>query len=266
MKCQGCGLLQLSPIPSIKEDKEFYDENRQSKNIGEPRNLTTIKQNSLADSKRRMEMVRLYLKKNDTILDIGSGYGFFLEEMRNCGYNVTGIEISKERRQISSRITSAKVLNVDLNEKEISLPKFDCITLFHVLEHIREPILFLKIIKKYLAKNGKLIIEVPNADDILLDASKKYKDFYWQRAHLAYFATGTLKQVVRKAGFSVIDTFYIQRYGIENFMNWLISGKPQLKSPEFQTKSVYKWLEDYYKKYLCKMGKSDTLIVIIKPK
>lgn len=266
LKCQNCGLLQLDPLPSIDEDKEFYDQNRQSKNIGEPLDLTIIRKNSLFDTKRRAEMASFYLKKNNTILDIGSGYGFFLEEMRNRGYNVTGIEISKEKRQISSKVTSARVLNINLHEKRINLPRFACITLFHVLEHIREPILFLKIIKKHLTKNGKLIIEVPNAHDMFLDNCKKYRDFYWQRAHLFYFNAQTLKELAKKAGFSPVDIFYIHRYSIENFMNWFILGKPQIVSPKFRTKSTYKWLEDYYKKYLCKIGKSDTLILAAKAK
>jgi len=266
VKCQKCQLLQLFPMPSIKEDKEFYDENRQSKNIGEPHDLKIMRENSLADTKRRARLILKEVPKGKEVLDIGSGYGFFLEEMRNCGYNVTGIEISKEKRQISSKVTRAEVLNVNLYEKGINLPRFDCITLFHVLEHIREPILLLKIIKKHLTKNGKLIIEVPNADDMLLDNCKEYRDFYWQRAHLSYFKAKTLKKAVKKSGFSIVDISYIQRYSIENFMNWFLLGKPQIEKPTFQTKGLYKWLEDYYKEYLCQAGKADTLILIARPK
>jgi 2-polyprenyl-3-methyl-5-hydroxy-6-metoxy-1,4-benzoquinol methylase len=210
-------------------------------------------------------MVSSLVKKNQTILDVGSGYGFFLREMSGLGYKITGIEISQERRKISARVTKTKVLDIDLLEDTAGLPKFDCLTLFHSLEHILDPVSFLKILKKHLNRNGKLIIEVPNADDLLLGASEGYRNFYWQRAHLFYFNAKTLKKIIQKAGLSIIGLSYVQRYSLENFMNWFILGQPQLQKPVFQTRSEYQWLEDYYKKYLSKTGKSDTLILIAKP-
>lgn len=266
VKCQNCGLLQLSPMPSTEENEHFYDRNLQAKNIKAPSNLKIIRKNSLNDTERRAKMVSGYIKKTQTLLDIGSGYGFFLQEMSNQGYKIAGIEASKEIRRASAKITGAKVLDINLLKDNNTLPKFDCITLFHVLEHINNPVLFLKIIKKYLNNNGKLIIEVPNSSDMLLEACEKYRDFYWQRAHLFYFNAKTLKKVVEKAGFSIISTSYVQRYGIENFTNWLALGKPQIGKPVFQTSGIFKWLEDCYKKYLSKVAKSDTLILITKSK
>jgi len=264
VKCRNCGLFQLSPMPSVKEDKEFYDKNQQAKNIKAPTNLNAIRKNSLYDTKRRADMVSRYVRKNQTILDFASGYGFFLQEMKRRGYRVTGIEISKERREASARVTKAKVLKINLLENDADLPTFDCITLFFALEHVNDPIPFLKIIRRHLKKKGRLILEVPNTDDILIAACEGYRNFYWQRAHLLYFNARTLKKAVRKAGFSIVDAFYIQRYSIENFMNWFITGKPQIKTPVFQTEGEYRWLEDYYKEQLTKKGKADTLILAAK--
>lgn len=266
VKCKNCGLLQLSPRPSINEDGEFYDQNCQSKNIGEPTSLKSMKKNSLDDTYRRADLVSEYISSSHNLLDIGSGYGFFLQEMHKRGYNITGIEISKEKRKISSRVSNVKVLDVNLIDDNKELPTFDCITLFHVLEHISDPIHFLKVIKKHLGSDGKLIIEVPNIDDMLLWECEEYRNFYWQRAHLFYFNAKTLKEVVKESNFLTVDISYVQRYSLENFMNWFIVGKPQIMRPVFQTGDTYKWLEDYYKDYICKKGKSDTLILIATPK
>lgn len=265
VKCKNCGLLQLFPLPTAEEDKKFYDQNRQVKNIKAPTNLSVIKRNSLDDTKRRVKMASSYVKKNQTVLDFASGYGFFVQEMKNLGYKAAGVEISAERRKASAKVTKAEIFNLNLLQDDTALPKFDCITLFHVLEHISAPVSFLKILKRHLNKNGKIIIEVPNADDMLLWSCQGYRDFYWQRAHLFYFNVKTLKKIIQKAGLSIVDISYVQRYGLENFMNWFISGQPQLQKPLFQTKSEYKWLEDYYKKCLSKTGKTDTLILIAKP-
>lgn len=266
MACKKCGLLQLFPMPSAEEDRKFYNSDRQAKNIKEPSNLRIMLQNFSADTLRRADMLQKIIKKNQNILDVGSGYGFFLEEMRHRGYEISGIEVSEERREVSSKITKAKVFDINLIDQNKILPKFDCVTLFHVLEHVKEPVKFLKIIKEHINKNGKLIIEVPNADDILLKNCKGYDDFYWQRAHLLYLNKKILEKIIKKAGYSAEKIFYIQRYGIKNLMNWLVTGKPQIETPVFHTTGDYLWLEDCYKKHLSKTGKSDTLIFIVHPK
>ena len=71
VECEKCHLLQLFPVPSIKEDKEFYDENRQSKNIGELQDLKIMRENSLADTKRRAELISKEVTKGKKVLDIG---------------------------------------------------------------------------------------------------------------------------------------------------------------------------------------------------
>ena len=177
LECRGCGLMQLSPRPSINEDENFYDSNCQSKNIKDPTDLKSIISNSLHDTNRRAELVSKYIKNSDNMLDIGSGYGCFLQEMSIRGYNITGIEISKEKRKISSKVSNIKVMDINLNEDNKDLPVFDCITLFYVLEHIIDPIQFLKVIKKHLNNIGKLIIEVPNVDGMILNECRQYKDF-----------------------------------------------------------------------------------------
>lgn len=270
VKCKKCGFTQLYPLPSFSEEKEFYDRNLQSKNISSPDDLETIRLNSRYDTIRRADFVSNYCSFKDHILEIGSGDGFFLQEMEERGYDVMGLEVSKERRKTSKMVAKAKVLDInlmgELTTKE-DLRKFDCVTLFHVLEHTLNPIFFLKTIKnKFIKKNGNIIIEVPNLKDLLISENKKYREFYWQRAHLFYFNDRTLTKIVEKAGFSVKKIYYIQRYGLENFMHWLMFGKPQISKPSFQTQGAYRWLEDYYKNYLCDVGKSDTIIIVAKPK
>jgi len=264
VKCNKCHLIQLSPLPSIEDDKKFYNKNRQSKNIGGPIDIKVIKKNSADDTARRADFVSQSISKNSTIIDIGSGYGFFINEMDKRGFNIIGVEISKQRREISRKVTTVRVLDTDIYKSKSLLEnkKVDCITLFHVLEHISNPIKFLKTLRMYLKQNGKAIIEVPNVNDLMLKSNKAYYDFYWQRAHLLYFSSDTLIKIIKKAGFPKYKVCFKQRYGIENFMNWHIHNKPQIDKPSYHTIGNYKWLEDFYKNYLINSGKADTLIVV----
>ena len=154
LKCKKCKHVQLFPIPTSQEDKKFYDENLQDKNINY---FGTIKENrkkSLDDTTRRANAVKKIVPKHGKILEIGSGHGFFLEAMKKLNYDIIGIEVSNEKRKLSKRVTNAKILNVNLNYEIPNISNYDAVVLFHVLEHISNPVNFLKRIKK--AKLGKI--------------------------------------------------------------------------------------------------------------
>mgnify|MGYP003802959663 CR=1 FL=1 len=261
LKCKNCGHIQIYPIPTLAEEQFFYDNNKQEKNLGIDFNLTQIRKKSMADTNRRTLFVTKLARKSGKILEIGSGYGLFFESMEKLGYNITGIEISKQRRKISRRITNAKILDINIVKDTLNFPKLDMIILFHVLEHIIEPVTFLKKLKKLLKSNGKIIVEVPNYDDHQLDSNKSYRNFYWQRAHIHYFTPKILRMVLHKAGFTV-NIKGIQRYSIENFMNWKLTGKPQLENPTFSLPDEYRWIDSFYKNKIEKLLKSDTIIAI----
>ncbi len=264
VRCRRCSLVQISPLPTQEEDAAFYDTDRQSKNVRFPTRLGEIKKKLRVDTDRRAAFVSKLLPKRGRLLDVGSGYGFFLDAMRRKGFKVTGLEISSERRAQSRRVTKTPLITTNLLEESLSTPPVDGITLFHVLEHIREPVAFLKRIKPALKRGGTFIVEVPNVDDALLAANRAYADFYWQRAHVAYYSAKTLADVLRRAGFTKPKITFHQRYGLENFMHWQMHGTPQRGPASHETDGPYAWLERLYKKELESSGRADTLLACVR--
>lgn len=260
-KCKKCKHIQLFPIPSLTEEKNFYDNNLQDKNINFFGGIKENRIKSLEDTLRRVEFIKKQIPKNGKILEIGSGHGFFLEQMEKLNYKITGIEISSEKRKMAKRITNAKILSIDLINHEIDIKNFDMIVMFHVLEHLSKPSEFLKKISLLLKSKGKIILEVPNSNDFQLSINPDYKKFYWQRAHLHYFNPKTLNLVIKKAGLNS-KIIGIQRYSIENMFNWKFTKKPQLYKPTFELSATTKWIDDFYKYKLEKDLKSDTIIAI----
>jgi len=265
VECTRCHLVQLTPVPRVAADQKFYDEGLQAKNIGLSLHITNLKRKQLPDVKRRAEWVMPHCKPGAKVLDIGSGYGFFVEELRKRGLKPTGMEISKTSRAIAKKVTSVNILNINLI-KDSFHRAYDVITMFHVLEHISEPVKFLIKVRTLLSTRGKLFVEVPNRDDLMLKHSRAYRDFYWQRAHISYFNENTLLMVMRKSGFKTIRVSMAQRYGIENCMTWLIAGKPQLERPSLSVRGAtaqhYGWLEKFYKDSLVKTKKADTILAV----
>ena len=267
VECEYCQHQQLDPLPSIEKDQEFYDNDLQAKPLYKNLDIQVLRKKATQDIKRRINFLRNIIDKESPILEVGTGYGLFMEQIEREGYNIQGIEISKSRRSIANSLCKSKIYNYNLLTDAISdeiKSKYHVVMLFQVLEHISEPVAFIIILKELLCNNGLLILEIPNLNDHLLNFCDKYKDFYYQRAHVSYFTPKTIDLLLRNTGFKDIKIFGIQRYSLDNLMNWLIKGGPQVSQPSYKVREELQWLDTYYRNHLSNELKTDTLMVIAK--
>ena len=115
--------------------------------------------------------------------------------------------------------------------------------------------------KKFLKKNGKLIIEVPNANNILfLSSLKEYKELSFCRKHLIIFSEKVLKEFLNYTGFKVKKIIYSQRYNFDNHLHWFINKRPNGHNELKNVSS--KILKKHYEKLLIKLKLTDTLIAV----
>jgi len=243
VRCLNCSLVYLSPVMSEQLNNEFYSNNAQEEFITK----AGISIDQDVDTKRRVEYVEKQ-SNHGVILDIGCGNSNFISSFDGA----TGIDISESRIK--------KSLDAGLNVGVCSVfdykKRADTVTLFHVLEHIIEPIEFLNRIKSVLCDDGQLIIEVPVKDDILVNLPS-YKKFYYQLAHCTYFTQRTLCGLINKCGFSVCKIKRIQRYSLDNHLHWLIFGKPgKIKIPKI--------FNVVYSRIIKTIGLNDTVTVVCK--
>jgi SAM-dependent methyltransferase len=222
-RCKRCGLVFLWPRPNREDLDEYY--------LGAYRgdyDETPVEERHRGDlDEARVRVRRLLplLRPESKLFEVGCGSGAFLDAVIPYVGEVAGVE-----PDMPSRDWIVKVLRVSVGERVDAFRKgkeaFDFVVLFHVLEHITDPIDFLRGLKHLLKPTGKLIIEVPNVDDALVSVyeTRAYVRFYYQKAHLYYFSPDTLAQVIEKAGFSV-DVKGIQRYDLSNHIRWMLTGK-----------------------------------------
>jgi len=140
------------------------------------------------------------------LLDYGSGTGYFPDFMQRKGYSVRGIEIDAEARAYGN-----EKFGIDVHAPEalfdlLQPNSFDVITLWHVLEHLYEPKKYLSRFHELLAKDGKLIIAVPNHTS--KDARAYASDWaaYDVPRHLWHFSPATMRKMVGQSGFRVVET------------------------------------------------------------
>lgn len=262
-RCLTCGHLQLFRLPTMEEETEFYRIDNQARTqTGKPE-MELWRQKTALDTVRRIAWVRSLSSDPCSILDIGCGYGFFVDGLTQLTYQALGIDINEERLELARSTLQGKFLNAQIDEVFIAKHQksYDIVTVFHVLEHLRQPVAFLRDCTSLLAPGGYLLIEVPNANDALVTENKAYRAFYWQRAHLSYFDATRLELGLRRAGLRKFDIRGIQRYGLRNLIHWLDEGRPQLFSPSFETSEpILNRLEQLYRADRERALTCDTLI------
>lgn len=263
VRCGACGHCQISPLPDAEAEQEFYDSDRQTKNLDERIDLAALCRKKAHDTARRVRFLQERgFKPGASLLDVGSGYGIFLAEAWRRGYLAVGVEISEERRKKAATLTQAPILNVNLMENAQELGSFNVITLFHVVEHLIRPRPLLSRLTGHLSAGGALLVEVPNLDDRMAKLCPRYRRFLWQRAHVSYFNPRGLRKVLEQSGYRRVEIYGLQRYGIGNMLHWIFRGIPQIRDPSFETEGIGRWLERGTKRWLERGLHSDTLMAV----
>ena len=116
-----------------------------------------------------------FMKQNSNILDFGCGTGELLE-MINTKKKV-GIEINPYSILM---LKKKKIVHYE-NLNQLKNKKFDLIFALSVLDHLENPFEILKNFKKYLKKNGKLILIVrqDSFNQNLLNSKYKENLYTW---------------------------------------------------------------------------------------
>ncbi|EAH9101891.1 class I SAM-dependent methyltransferase, partial [Campylobacter jejuni] len=111
-----------------------------------------------------------------------------------------------------------------------------------------------------LKKNGKIIIETPNANDALLDIykNKGFSNFTYQKCMLYHFNKYSLYQIARKSSLDIDFIKHIQRYPLSNTLYWLNNNLP---AGQKYWGSIIdnKNLQNAYEATLASIGATDTL-------
>lgn len=137
---------------------------------------------------------------------------------------------------------------------------YDLITAFHVLEHLPDPREILKQLGGLLKPDGRMVVEVPSANDALLTLynCEAFQRFTYWSQHLYLFTASTLTTLIKQEGLKVISVQHYQRYPLSNHLYWLSQDKPggHMQWSFLDTAEV----NHAYAQSLASIGKTDTLI------
>ena len=193
-KCRKCGLVYVYPQPSKDEISSHYSVRYNP--------LPVPSNNNFNKSKGMLQTVEEKIQKG-RLLDVGCSYGFFLNTARNNGWEVKGVEIAKGPAQYAMNLNIA-IVEKELIDADFSEGEFDVITMWHVLEHFRDPFTNLLVANNILKKKGFLFLTTPNINSLVAKLCGKYWSWLDPPTHLYYYSSKTIVKLLEKAGFNCL--------------------------------------------------------------
>lgn len=201
----------------------------------------------------------MWLEKK--IADFGCGSGDFLKLVNPFCESVIGIELQQNYVDDLNAvgITCTNTL------ESVDDDSLDVIVSFHVIEHLPNPLDTLELLKRKIVSGGYVLIEVPHANDFLLNAvaCDEFKQFTLWSQHLVLHTRDSLRKMLECVGLTDVLIEGVQRYPLSNHLNWLANGKAGgHKSPLSSLDSDV--LFDAYQNALARIDATDTLVALAK--
>lgn len=217
-KCSTCNFSFTQDYPEEKEIAKFYESesyiSHSDTSEGFSNKLYRIARNIML-RKKKMLIKNITGLKKGALLDVGSGTGYLAAYMKSSGWKVRGIEINEKARKFSISHFGLEIATPgEISTFEAG--SFDCITLWHVLEHFHDPYSYMTEISRMLKPYGSCIIALPNCGSYDAKHYGKFWAAYDVPRHLWHFDPGTFGLFAKKNGFMTeklfilpLDVFYI---------------------------------------------------------
>jgi SAM-dependent methyltransferase len=267
--CGACDVRYLYPGLSAAEEERLYASefesfmiDRSAAGAGWEGPQKHIAANE-GQRRRRMSHLDGLIPAGSRILEIGCGSGFMLYPLLAAGHRCVAIEPSGVFSQyVRDRgIPCYRSLD-EMRAHGDAEQGFDLVLHYYVMEHLADPVAFLQTQLSLLKPGGRIVFEVPNANDALttLYNVPAYERFIWVVSHRWYFTEKSLAATIAKAG-GRGEVRLDQRYDLSNHLVWARDGRPGGMG-RF-TEVLGQELEDHYRQALIRAGHCDTLVGVI---
>jgi SAM-dependent methyltransferase len=203
-KCNDCGLIRLYPQTSDERLAHIYQ------NIY--KEIWTTDENLFRKLKTKLyRKIFSQFKVSDLnrlkLLDIGAAKGTLMDTAQEMGMIAYGCEVGEESVRVlknkfgEDRIFDGYFDQIDFVPKNV-YDSFDIITMFDLIEHIRNPGRTLEQAHKLLKINGKIICYLPDSSSMMAKVCRKRWEFFCPE-HLYSFSKSNIKQLFQRHGFQV---------------------------------------------------------------
>ncbi len=157
--CTECGLGRFHPMPNPDRLRALYPDEY----YGEPgwKFQPLIEGLVRVVGERHTSFLSRELTAGGRVLDVGCGRGVILGALAEQGFKVHGLEISVEAARGADPRAEIRIAE-NLRDAEYRTASFDQVIIWHVLEHLIDPVRTLREAHRILKPGGRLVVAVPN--------------------------------------------------------------------------------------------------------
>lgn len=242
-QCRSCG-IGITHIPDGFDLLSIYNEDYYQGKQDDGYSDYKGSENSLRKEFRRdVKLLMKWVgnKKNLTLLEVGSAYGFFLEEAKDY-FDVQGLEVSSDAVEFCNN-RGLRVLEGVLDTKNCEkLDKFDIVTFLDVIEHIPNPNHFFNNLKSITKRGSKILITTGDYGSLFSRLTAKNWRLLTPPQHVFFYTRKAMIKLLNSHGFEVDLICYpskIVPFDLIFFQLRRILGV-NLKTPEFLKRRAIK--------------------------
>ena len=226
VRCQNCGFVYIAsfhdPSALIFDESKFHIDPKLliSSDLSEfpqgywefsllPAKLVELPalQRNAHDAVRRLE----HHLSGGNILDIGCGWGIFIDVARHSGWKSYGLEPLPGHAAYGRAKLKLEVITGTLKDDTFPAAYFDAITAFQVFEHLPDISATIRRLWKIQKPGGLILIEVPNIKTLGVTILRG-RHRHFNPDHINFFSAQTLRLFLEQNGYQVLETYYPTRY------------------------------------------------------
>ncbi|HKZ66498.1 MAG TPA: class I SAM-dependent methyltransferase [Chitinophagaceae bacterium] len=217
-ECKSCTLRFTQDVPAENAIAPYYKSEDYISHTNTAKGLInrlyhSVRKGTIVRKRKLIETITGI--KTGRMLDVGSGIGSFVNEMKQHGWEATGLEPDVDARKIARDLYHLELADTG-QFYQLPAGYFDVITLWHVLEHVHDLSKYIQQLKIVLKEKGKLFIAVPNYTAADATIYREYWAAYDVPRHLYHFSPRSMQILMEKNGLNVLhykpmwyDSFYI---------------------------------------------------------
>ena len=198
VRCPSCQFIFLNPRPTADSLFRFYQ-----KYLPEDGASIESWERMMSPVFHRAAYLLGQYKRSGRLLDVGTGFGFFLSEMKKRGWETAGVEISRTATEYGRDVLGLTIFPGPLEKADFPDRHFEAVTAFYVIEHLSQPMDFLRECYRILKPGGLLLLRYPHTTPIksLLKFFGIKNRLYDLPAHLSDFSPKMIQDCLERIGF-----------------------------------------------------------------
>jgi len=187
VRCGACDFLYSSAVLPEESLKTFYSER-----YGGSRHMQGQRVNAQINFSAICRL--LQTDRIGHFLEVGSGYGFLLKLIRErLGATVAGVELSKEETRYAREELGVPTHCLSLGDAPLAQASFDVVACFEVIEHVPDPVSFLREMARFVRPGGALLVMTDNFECPLVRRLGADFPKWIPHQHVSHFGNATLR-------------------------------------------------------------------------